>query len=81
MNETIDLNFPNLEQKFYEEVEAIVKASNASYIDAVIHWCAQNNTEIEYVSSYVINNIALRAKIQGEAEDLHFLQRIARLPI
>ena len=76
-----ELNFPNIEQKFFQEIEEIVQQSNTSYIDAVIHWCQRNDVETEYISSFIANNVPLRAKIQSEAEDLHFLKRIPRLPI
>ena len=76
-----DLGVQNLEQTFFDEIELMVQQSNNSYLDCVVHWCAQRNLEIEYIAPLITKNLAMKAKIQGEAEDLHFLKRIARLPI
>ncbi len=77
----IEISIPNLEETFYYEIELFVRQSNTSYIDSIIHWCQIKNIEIEFVAPIIKKNMALQAKIQSEGESLHFLKRIARLPI
>ena len=77
----LDINAPSFETIFYEEIEALAQKTNNSYLDAILHWCDTRNIEVEYVAGLIENNLALRAKLQGEAENLHFLRRTARLPI
>ena len=77
----IDMNAPSFETVFFEEIEVLVQKTNNSYIDAILHWCDMRKIEVEYVAGFVENNLALRAKLQSEAENLHFLRRTARLPI
>ncbi len=81
MTDVIDFAVPNLEANFYNEIENTVQSSNISYMDAIIGWCEKRNIEVEYVSGFVVKNLVLRAKLQSEAEDLHFIKRTKRLPI
>lgn len=81
MAEVVDLNIPNLEENFYRDIESFVQQSNTSYIDAIIHWSENHSIELEYLAPMIIKNLALRAKVQGEAENLNFLKKITRLPI
>jgi hypothetical protein len=73
--------FPNLEETFYDEVEVLVQNSNNSYMESIIFWCEQRNIEPEFVAPFILRNLALCAKLQMEAENLHFLKRTTRLPI
>lgn len=62
-----------------EKIETLVKQNQIDYIDACILYCEQNNLEVEYVGEIIQKNHQLRAKIQQEAEDLHYLKKSARL--
>jgi hypothetical protein len=71
----------DLETVFYVEVEELVKISNNTYMDCIIHWCDKRNLEVEYVTGFIHKNVSLKSKIQAEAENLNFLKRTRRLPI
>lgn len=66
---------------FIEDIEIISKSSNTGYIDAIIHWCYKNNTEVELVVPIILKNKTLKRKLQFEAEDLNFLPKRKKLPI
>jgi hypothetical protein len=66
---------------FFKEIEEYVVNNNLTYIEAVILWCEKKNYEIENIGILIKKSIALKAKIEEEAEDLNFLKKISRLPI
>jgi hypothetical protein len=66
-------------QKFSILIETAVKEKRLSYMDAVVWWCEENEMEIE-VAAKLCNGV-LKEKIRYEAEELHFLEKSARLPI
>ena len=67
-------------RNFVEEIEDFCYINKTAYIDAIIHWCLNNNYEIEYAAELIRQNPVLKSKIQMEAEDLNFLKKTARLP-
>ena len=66
---------------FYEAIEDLVWEHDINYIDAVVLYCETNSLEIESVVSLVRKNENLKSKISVEAEGLHFLPKVQRLPI
>ena len=62
-------------------VDKLAKKKNMNYMDAVIEHCSQIGLEVE-LSAKLISG-ALKAKIQVEAEELHFLPKsnTAKLPL
>tara|TARA_B100000424_G_scaffold199592_1_gene156711 strand:- start:407 stop:553 length:147 start_codon:yes stop_codon:yes gene_type:complete len=48
-------------------------------MDAVLHYCDQNNMEPETAAQLV--NTKLKAQIREEAEVLNFLPKTAKLPL
>jgi hypothetical protein len=66
---------------FIEDIESLCRDKNIDYIDAVVFWCEKNKVEVEYVASFIKKDIALKSKIQAEAENLNVLKRGARLPL
>ncbi len=66
---------------FIEDIENLCRTRNMDYIDAVIHWCDKNKLEVEYAASLIKKDIAIKEKIQVEAENLNIIKRGARLPI
>lgn len=68
-------------QKFAQEIEQIVKSSSLNYIDAIVHYCEENNIEIETVSKLVSK--PLKEKLKNDAIELNFLKKTtkAKLPI
>ena len=69
--------------RFAQEIESLVHntSGNMSYIDAIIHFCEQNNIEVEAVPKLISK--PLKEKIKYEASELNFLKRSSRakLPI
>ena len=70
-----------LNTEFPAEIEKLVRENEIEYMDAVILWCEKNNLEVEFAAELIRRNMALKAKIQIEAENLNFMKKSARLPI
>jgi hypothetical protein len=69
-------------QHLFNEIENIVRSKGGTdYMDAIIHYCERHEIEIESIAKYVKKNVVLKAKLQEEAEELNFLQKVARLPV
>ena len=67
--------------EFIKNIDTLVKEGGLDYIDAVVHYCEQNNIEIETVASIIKNSSYMKSNIQIEAENLNFLPKRARLPV
>lgn len=65
--------------KFAVEIEKIVTKNNLTYIDAVLHYCTENELEPEFVSGVITQ--PLKEKIALEAQELNFLPKTATLPL
>ena len=68
--------------KFAEAIETLVlENADMNYIDAIIHFCEQNNIDVESVPKLISK--PLKEKIKYEASELNFLKRSSRakLPI
>lgn len=65
---------------FSINIETIVEKKKIPYMDAIVSYCEDTGLEIELAAKLISN--ALKAKIQIEAEELHFLPRsnTAKLP-
>ena len=68
-------------EKFYKEIDALVRHHNLNYMDAVIYFCEKNELEIEAAASMIKSNLRIKSQIQSEGEVLNFLPRTAKLPI
>jgi hypothetical protein len=64
-----------------EGIESIRQQENLSYMDAILAYCEKNGVEVETVGDMVKNIPVLRAKVQEEAEALHFLPKTSKLPL
>jgi len=65
--------------EFYTKIVKLVADTKLSYMDAVLHYCDQNNMEPETAAQLV--NTKLKAQIREEAEVLNFLPKTAKLPL
>ena len=65
--------------EFYTKIVKLVQDTKLSYMDAVLHYCDQNNMEPETAAQLV--NTKLKAQIREEAEVLNFLPKTAKLPL
>ena len=63
--------------RFAEEIEKLVLLNkDMNYIDAIIHFCEQNNIDVESVPKLISK--PLKEKIKYEAQELNFLKRSSR---
>ena len=63
--------------KFAQEIESLVQLNpEMNYIDAIIHFCEQNNIDIESVPKLISK--PLKEKIRYEAMELNFLKKTSR---
>ena len=63
--------------RFAEQIEALVlNNSEMNYIDAILHFCEQNNIDVESVPKLISK--PLKEKIKYEAMELNFLKRSSR---
>ena len=63
--------------RFAEAIEKLVLLNkDMNYIDAIIHFCEQNNIDIESVPKLISK--PLKEKIKYEAQELNFLKRSSR---
>ena len=65
--------------EFYTKIIKLVEETKLSYMDAILHYCDQNNMEPETAAQLV--NTKLKAQIREEAEVLNFLPKTAKLPL
>jgi hypothetical protein len=66
---------------FAKEIEKLTHGGTVDIIDAICHYCADHNIDIETAASLIKKDAVLKSKIQIEAENLNILSRSARLPI
>ena len=68
-------------KKFALIIEGIVKDKRISYLDAVLHYCEDNDIDTASVGPLI--NKSLKEKIKAEAENLNLVERssTAVLPI
>ena len=66
---------------FPHEIECIKQEKHLDYIEAVIYWCDQRGLDVEYAASMIKKDLALKSKIQVEAENNNVLKKSARLPV
>lgn len=67
--------------RFYKELEALVKNHKLNYMDAVVFFCEKYDIEIETAASMIKGNSRIKSQLQMEGEALNFLPRTAKLPI
>ena len=68
--------------KFAENIETLVlENKEMNYIDAIVHFCEQNNIDIESVPKLISK--PLKEKIKCDAQELNFMKRTSRakLPV
>lgn len=67
--------------EFVQKIELMCKEHGMEYIDAVLHYCHENNIEIETAAGMIKMSSPMKSKIQAEAEALNFLPKTSKLPI
>ncbi len=64
-----------------QRIEQLAQELQTDYMDAVMHYCQENNLEVDFVGEIIAKNPSLKEKIAVEAEDLNLIKKTARLPI
>ena len=63
--------------RFAQEIESLVQQNEGmNYIDAIIHFCDQQNIDVESVPKLISK--PLKDKLKAEAMELNFLKRSSR---
>ena len=68
--------------KFAENIESLVlENKDMNYIDAIVHFCDQNNIDVESVPKLISK--PLKEKIKCDAQELNFMKKTtrAKLPL
>lgn len=68
-------------KNFFQEIERIRQDDQMDYMEAIISFCERKEIDVEVVAKYINTNIAMKAKIREEAEELNYLEKTSRLPI
>ena len=63
-------------QKFSMEIEKIVVEEGFNYIDAIVHYCQENNIEVESVSKLISK--PLKERLKWDATRLNFMKPTSR---
>ena len=62
---------------FAQEIETLVQVhKDMNYIDAIIHYCDQNEIELETVPKLISK--PLKEKLKYDAQELNFIKRTSR---
>ena len=63
--------------KFAENIESLVlENKDMNYIDAIVHFCDQNNIDVESVPKLISK--PLKEKIKCDAQQFNFMKRTSR---
>ena len=64
--------------KFSMEIENLMKISNGTmnYIECIIHYCTENNIELETVSKLISK--PLKEKLKYDAQRLNFMKKSSK---
>ena len=63
--------------KFAQEIETLVlENKDMNYIDAIVHFCDQNNIDVESVPKLISK--PLKEKIKCDALELNFMKKTSR---
>lgn len=67
--------------KFSSDIEELVKSSDLTYIESIIHYCEEHSIELDSVSKLISK--PLKERIKCEAITLNYLKKTsrARLPL
>lgn len=66
---------------FAQEIETLIVVKKLTFMEAVLHYCETTGMEVETAGSLIKSSAKMKARIQQDAEDLHFLPRSSKLPI
>lgn len=62
--------------KFAEDIEKLVLATQLNYIDAIVQYCEDNEIEIESVGKLI--NKPLKEKLRYNATELNYMKKTSK---
>ena len=62
--------------KFAEDIENLVLATQMNYIDAIVQYCEDNEIEIESVNKLI--NKPLKEKLRYNATELNYMKKTSK---
>ena len=62
--------------KFAEDIEKLVLATQLNYIDAIVQYCEDNEIEIESVNKLI--NKPLKEKLRYNATELNYMKKTSK---
>ena len=66
--------------KFAENIETLVlENKEMNYIDAIVHFCDENNIDVESVPKLISK--PLKEKIKCDAQQLNFMKKTSRAKV
>lgn len=65
--------------KFSIIIETLVRDDKLSYVDAIVHWCEQNEMEVETAAKLI--SPVIKEKMMRECIELNIFKGGAQLPI
>lgn len=66
-------------EKFAKYIEHVVRTQNATYLEAIIQFCAARNIEPEAVAPYISDK--MKNALAREGARLHLLPKTNELPL
>ena len=76
IDEAINEKFVSKE-KFAEDIEKLVLRTKMNYIDAIVHYCEDNEIEIESVGKLISK--PLKEKIKYVATELNYMKKTSKI--
>ncbi len=71
----------NYGDKVITEIQRLVHEYGSTYIEAIVEYVETHDVDMDVIAEIVEKNEMIKAAIQFEFEDLHFLPRTSRLPL
>lgn len=81
MQEIVDKINSDMLSTIVDDIEAIRRADDVSYIDAISDYCERRGYDIEALGKKLSRNETICARIRIEAEEANLIEKTSRLPI
>ena len=71
----------NLANTLATTIQEFAEKNDVPLIDAIVHFSERSGIDIDLLGELFKKNETIKAKIELEAEELHFLKKKSRLPL
>ena len=65
--------------EFNDTISTLVNKTDMNYLEAIIHYCEDNNLEIETIKGLI--SADNKERLRDDAEKLNFFPKTSKLPI